>query len=133
MPKYHIWTIGCQMNKAESERLGSRLEEMGYQPVATADKADLVIVNSCVVRQSAENRASNKLNALKQLKRANHQLNIALTGCLVNSEVDHLRRCFPHVDCFFKPGDCPQWLENENKMRASLPRHPSSSTFIPGA
>ena len=69
MPQYHIWTIGCQMNKAESERLGSYLEELGYQPTATADAADLIILNSCVVRQSAENRVLNKLNALKATKK----------------------------------------------------------------
>ncbi len=131
MPQYHIWTIGCQMNKAESERLGSYLEELGYQPTATVDKADLVVVNSCVVRQSAENRAINKLNALKSLKRANQSLTLAVTGCLVNSEVDQLRHNFPYVDYFFKPGDRPQWLEKQDKLRVSLPQHPSPSTFVP--
>ena len=53
MPKYHIWTIGCQMNKAESERLGSQFEEAGYEPVSNIKQADLVVLNSCVVRQSA--------------------------------------------------------------------------------
>ncbi len=131
MPQYYIWTIGCQMNKAESERLGSYFERMGYQPTATADKADLIVVNSCVVRQSAESRAINKLNALKALKKANHRLTLAVTGCLVNSETSQLRRQFPHVDYFFKPGDYPQWLENQDNLRVSLPQHPSPSTFVP--
>ncbi len=47
MPKYHIWTIGCQMNKAESERLGNRFEELGYE-IANAAEADLIVLNSCV-------------------------------------------------------------------------------------
>ena len=111
MPKYHIWTIGCQMNKAESERLGSYLEDRGYQAAATAEEADSIVLNSCVVRQSAENRVINKLNALEELKRANPNLTLAVTGCLVNSEVDQLEKRFPHVDYFFKPGDLPQWLE----------------------
>jgi tRNA-2-methylthio-N6-dimethylallyladenosine synthase len=129
MSEYYIWTVGCQMNKAESERLGSYLEELGYQPTATADKADLILVNSCVVRQSAETRVLNKINALGSLKRDNHRLTIAVTGCLVNSEVAQLQAHFPHVDYFFKAGDSPQWLQNQDK--SSLPKNPSPSTFVP--
>ncbi len=110
MPKYHIWTIGCQMNKAESERLSSFFERLGYQPADTADKSDLIVLNSCVVRQSAENRAINKLNALKSLKRLRPDLTLAVNGCLVNSEVDQLRQSFPYVDYFFKPGDYRQCM-----------------------
>ncbi len=105
MPQYYIWTVGCQMNKAESERLGSYLEHLGYQPTPIAEEADLVVLNSCVVRQSAENRVINKLDALKSLRRSNPGLTLAVTGCLVNSDVDQLKRRFPHVDCFFEPGD----------------------------
>ena len=129
MPKYHIWTIGCQMNKAESERLGSYLEGLGYQPAEAADTADLVIVNSCVVRQSAENRVINKLGALKPVKTANPGLTLAVTGCLVNSDVDQLRHIFPHVDYFFKAGECPPWLEKAQWGQA-LPRHPAPSTYV---
>jgi len=118
------------MNKAESQRLGSYLEELGYQPAASADTADLVIVNSCVVRQSAENRVTNRLHVLKSLKGANRHLTIAVTGCLVNSEVDHLRRSFPHVDYFFKPGELPPWLETD-KRGSLLPHSPGVSTFVP--
>jgi len=123
------------MNKAESERLGSYLEELGYQATATAEEADCIVLNSCVVRQSAENRVINKLNALKALKRSNPSLTLAVTGCLVNSEVDQLKKSFPHVDYFFKPGDYPQWLEKQDMTKAKphlvLPRHPSPSTFVP--
>jgi len=130
MANYYIWTIGCQMNKAESERLGSYLEQLGYQATATAEAADLVVLNSCVVRQHAENRVINKLNALKSLKGLHPNLTLAVTGCLVNSEVDHLSKNFPHVDYFFKPGDYPQWLEKP-KSGQVLPQHPSPSTFVP--
>jgi len=130
MPQYYIWTIGCQMNKAESERLGSYLEQLGYQSTPTAEKADLVVLNSCVVRQSAENRVINKLNSLKSLKRLRPGVTLAVTGCLVNSEVDQLRKNFPYVDYFFEPGDCPQWLEKA-ELGQVLPRHPAPSTFVP--
>ncbi len=131
MAHYYIWTIGCQMNKAESERLGSFLEEAGYQPVTTADGADLIVLNSCVVRQSAENRVMGKLDALKPLKRAKPGMTIAVTGCLVNPDNDRLRQRFPHVDHFFPPGEYPDWLENEDRLADSLPRHPSPSTYVP--
>ncbi|MFB0559242.1 MAG: tRNA (N6-isopentenyl adenosine(37)-C2)-methylthiotransferase MiaB [Dehalococcoidales bacterium] len=130
MSQYYIWTIGCQMNKAESERLGSFFEQLGYQATATAEKADIIVLNSCVVRQSAENRVTNKLNALKWLKRLRPDLTLAVTGCLVNSRVDRLKEGFPHVDYFFKPGDYPQWLD-KTELGAVLPRHASHSTFVP--
>jgi len=130
MPQYYIWTIGCQMNKAESERLGSFFEQLSYQATATAEEASIIVLNSCVVRQSAENRVINKLNALKSLKKAHPSITLAVTGCLVNSEVDQLSKSFPHVDYFFKPGDYPQWLEKA-ESGTILPQHPSSSTFVP--
>jgi len=130
MPQYYIWTIGCQMNKGESERLGSYLEQLGYQATNTAEEADLVMLNSCVVRQSAENRVINKLNALRPLKKAQPDATLAVTGCLVNSDIDQLKKSFPHVDCFFKPGDYPPWLEKPESISV-LPRHPSPSTFVP--
>jgi tRNA-2-methylthio-N6-dimethylallyladenosine synthase len=127
MPNYHIWTIGCQMNKAESERLGSFFEGLGYQPTAVAGEADLIVLNSCVVRQSAENRVIGKLDALRALKKTRPSLTLAVTGCLVDSQ--ELSQRFPHVDHFFKPGDCPQWLKGQGQP--SLPQRPEVSTFVP--
>jgi len=118
------------MNKAESERLGSYLEQLGYQPTLTAENADLVVLNSCVVRQSAENRVINKLNSLKSLKRSRPDLTLAVTGCLVDSEVDQIKNIYPYVDYFFKPGDYPQWLEKA-ELAQVLPQRPSPSTFVP--
>ena len=130
MPQYYIWTIGCQMNKGESERLGSYLEQLGYQATNTTEEDDLIMLNSCVVRQSAENRVINKLNALRPLKKAQPGATLAVTGCLVNSDIDQLKKSFPHVDYFFKPGDYPPWLEKSESIPV-LPRHPSPSTFVP--
>ncbi|MFC2059690.1 MiaB/RimO family radical SAM methylthiotransferase, partial [Chloroflexota bacterium] len=129
MPQYYIWTIGCQMNKGESERLGCLFEQLGYQATATADKADIIVLNSCVVRQSAETRAINKLNALKPLKKLRPDLTLALTGCLVNSEVNQLKESFPHVDYMFKAGDYPPWL-SKTEPGLVLPWHPSPCTFV---
>ena len=130
MPQYYIWTIGCQMNKAESERLGSCFEGLGYQVTDAAESADIIVLNSCVVRQSAENRVVNKLAALESLKKVQPGKLLAVTGCLVNSEIGHLKKSFPHVDYFFKPGDYPPWVERTESTPA-LPRHPSPGTFVP--
>ena len=73
------------MNKAESERLGALLEQRGYQAAATPEKADLVILNTCVVRESAENRVINKLHILRRLKKQRPELTIAVTGCFVDA------------------------------------------------
>ena len=130
MSQYYIWTIGCQMNKAESERLGSYLEQLGYQATGTAEVADIIVLNSCVVRQSAENRVFNKLNSLKSLKKIQPDTTLAVTGCLVNSKIDQLKKSFPHVDYFFKPGDYPSWLEKPESAPV-LPRYPSPGVFVP--
>ena len=130
MPKYHIWTIGCQMNKAESERLGSYLESRGYSAVATADEAELIVLNSCVVRQSAEDRVIGKLRALKSIKQASPRITLAVTGCLVNSKIKRLKERFPHVDYFFKPGEYPTWIE-PTEPSPIIPRRPPPATFVP--
>jgi tRNA-2-methylthio-N6-dimethylallyladenosine synthase len=128
MPKYHIWTIGCQMNKAESARLASRFEELGYEATPNIDGADLAVLNSCVVRQSAEDRVVNKLHALKALKKTRPDMVLALTGCLVNADTDRLQRSYPHVDHFFRAGEYPPWLEKTDGL--SLPRHSSPAVYV---
>jgi len=135
MPRYHIWTIGCQMNKAESERLASFLEQRGYQAAVRAESADIIVLNSCVVRDRAENRVINKLHTIKSLKKLHPNVTLAVTGCLVDSNTEEMKKDFPHVDYFFKPGDFPSWL-NETEcsvfnMGQTLPRHPSTSVYVP--
>jgi tRNA-2-methylthio-N6-dimethylallyladenosine synthase len=126
--KYHIWTIGCQMNKAESERLASRFEELGYKVTDSADEADLIVLNSCVVRQSAEDRVVNKLHVLKKLRKARPDIVLALTGCLVQADTSRLQKSYPHIDHFFKAGGYPPWLEKTGTL--SLPRHPSPAVYV---
>ena len=119
------------MNKAESERLGGLFQQLGYQPTTIAEEADLIVLNSCVVRQKAENRVINKLDALKSLKKSRPELTLAVTGCLVNSDLQELRKKFPHVDHFFKPGDSPRWLGELSQPLKVLPQAPLVSTFVP--
>jgi tRNA-2-methylthio-N6-dimethylallyladenosine synthase len=91
------------MNQAESERLASFLERSGYEATARAEDADIIVLNSCVVRQSAETKVVNKIRSLRHLKELCRDKIIAVTGCLVNSETDQLKRDFPYVNYFF-PG-----------------------------
>jgi len=106
MPKYHIWTIGCQMNKADSDHVAGFLERAGFHPAPSEEEADFVLVNSCVVRDSAEQKVRNKLTSLKGLKKRRPDTTIAVTGCLVDSRMEALAGEFPWVDLFFQP---QQW------------------------
>jgi tRNA-2-methylthio-N6-dimethylallyladenosine synthase len=104
--KYHIWTEGCQMNVADSQRVASALEHLGYEPSDVAEDADVVVLNTCVVRQSAEDRAYGRLTSLRPLKDRRPDLVISLMGCLVGVKGDlGLKRAFPYVDVFAPPSD----------------------------
>jgi tRNA-2-methylthio-N6-dimethylallyladenosine synthase len=129
MPTYHIWTIGCQMNKAESERIAARFEELGYRAAESVNEADVIVLNSCVVRQSAEARVVNKLHDLKHLKKERPNTLLALTGCLVDSDIARLNKKYPYVNHFFKAGEYPPWLEKAEP--AALPAKPAPSVYVP--
>ena len=108
---YHIWTIGCQMNKADSDRLASALEQLGLTPAATAQNADVVVFNSCVVRQSAEDKVVGALGMAKSLKRQRPERIVALMGCMVGPKKDALEARFGHVDVFMQPQQYEPLLE----------------------
>lgn len=118
------------MNKAESARIASRLEQAGHATTETPDDADIIVLNSCVVRQSAEDRIVNNIRLLKRLKEYHPDKILAVTGCLVNSDTARLQKTFPYVNYFFKPGELPPWLDSAGET-ASLPTHPSPSIYIP--
>ena len=103
MNSFHIWTIGCQMNTADSERLASALEQMGLESAEDAKDADIVVLNSCVVRQSAEDKVIGNLGAVSRLKREDPDRVIALMGCMVGPKSEQLARRFPYVDVFMRP------------------------------
>jgi len=126
MPKYYIWTIGCQMNKAESQRVADYLELLGYQATLVLQKADLVLLNTCVVRQSAEGKVIGTLGYLKGIKNSKPDLAILVTGCFVDSDVKQLEKSFPHVDLFFKPGDYVGLLNWAEKQDIGVPRDRTS-------
>jgi tRNA-2-methylthio-N6-dimethylallyladenosine synthase len=133
MTSYHIWTIGCQMNQADSEGLAASLERLGYQSAPEIEKADLIVLNTCVVRQSAENRVLGKLDSLKELKRLSPDTVIALAGCMVDSKVDQLKQRFPHVDLFLKPGQFNGLLELAKAQAPKISDTITTSALSPTA
>ena len=103
MQSYHVWTVGCQMNKADSERLESALGQLGLSPEKSARDADVIVLNSCVVRASAEDRVVGMLTSLKPVKRDDPDKVLALMGCMVGPRKDALAERFPYVDVFMQP------------------------------
>lgn len=94
------------MNVADSQRISAALERLGYRFTEKAEEADVVILNTCVVRQSAENKAYGRLSSLQPLKAQNPNMVINLMGCLVGIRGDEsLRQRFPFVDVFSPPSD----------------------------
>ncbi len=103
---YYLWTIGCQMNDADSRQLASELEKLGCRHVAGAEEADIVVLNTCVVRQQAEDKIYGRLGSLKPLKARRPETIIGLMGCLVGvRDPGPLRERFPWVDVFMPPSD----------------------------
>jgi tRNA-2-methylthio-N6-dimethylallyladenosine synthase len=103
---YHIWTIGCQMNVADSQRVAAGLERLGYTPADRARDADVMVLNTCVVRQQPEDKAVGRLNQLRRIKEQHPERVLALMGCMVGvKEAAALAERFPWVDLFLPPSD----------------------------
>src|SRR5579859_3531674 len=81
--RYYVWTVGCQMNVADSERLEAALQGVGYAPADQPEQASFIVLNSCSVRASAEERIIGKLGELQRVKRARPDTRIVLWGCMV--------------------------------------------------
>lgn len=104
MPRYYVWNIGCQMNAADARRAEEGLAAMGFRPAAQIEQADVIVLNTCVVRQSAEDRVWGRLHSLKPLKQRNPTAFLALMGCAVG-DPETLAQRYPYVDAFIRPSD----------------------------
>lgn len=100
---YHIITYGCQMNVHESEKIAGTLKKMGYEPAADGKDADIVVFNTCCIRENAENHAYGNIGALKKLKKSKKDLLIAVGGCMTQQpgKAEELKKKFPFVDIVF--------------------------------
>ncbi|MCE7927799.1 MAG: tRNA (N6-isopentenyl adenosine(37)-C2)-methylthiotransferase MiaB [Dehalococcoidia bacterium] len=109
--RYYLWTAGCQMNKADSEKLAAGFGRLGLRAVDRMERADVVVLNTCSVRQHAEDRAYSKLGRVRQLKQEKPALKVVLMGCMVGLKSDDLRKRFPQVDVFARPQQFEPILE----------------------
>lgn len=104
--KFNIKTFGCQQNEADSERLAGMAAEMGYLPAESAEDADLVLINTCAVREHAELRALSITGEFKHLKEKNPNLVIGICGCMVTQEhrMNDIKKSYPYVDFLIGTG-----------------------------
>ena len=112
--KYQIRTFGCQMNVHDSERLAGQLEEAGYVPVNAGGKPDLIVFNTCAVRENADNKLYGTLGHIRPDKIANPDLQIAVGGCLAQKDRGEIVKRAPWVDVVFGThniGSLPTLLE----------------------
>ena len=127
------------MNKADSDRLCSALDQLGLTPSSSRTEADIVVLNTCVVRQNAEDKAVGTLTSLKPNKEANPEKIIALMGCMVGPKTEPLERRFPFVDVFMRPQQYEPLIDllserlgvDPEGCIGPLSAAPSVSTFIP--
>ena len=98
--KYFIVTYGCQMNVHESEKIAGILEKLGYSPADRREEADIIVFNTCAIREGAEDRVLGNVGNLKKLKKKNKNLIIAVCGCMTQKErtATNLLNTFPFID-----------------------------------
>ena len=114
---YHITTFGCQMNEHDSETIAGMLSERGYEAAAERDEADVVIFNTCSVRENADKRFFGTLGQLKKIKERNPEFTVCVCGCMMQQQhiIDSIKSKYPWVDVIFGTHNIhqfPQLLEN---------------------
>src|SRR3954451_1415005 len=96
--KFFVHTYGCQMNEHDSERIAGLLEADGLEPATSDDDADVIVLNTCCIRENADNKLYGNLGYLKSVKQARPDLQIVVSGCLAQKDRDVVRQRAPHVD-----------------------------------
>ncbi len=101
--KFIVQTFGCQMSESDGERMAGMLAEMGYAPAEQVEEADVIVFNTCCVREHAEKKILSRLGQLKQLKEKNRELVIAFGGCMAQQPhvVDKIKKSYRNVDIIF--------------------------------
>ena len=108
---YHLTTFGCQMNEHDSERMKGMLESLGYGEAPTRDQADLILFNTCSIREKADNRLVGHLGEAKRLKSQDPERVIGIGGCWSQSMKERVFEQFPFVDVAFGPGQVHKLAE----------------------
>ena len=112
LPRFHLWTLGCQMNRSDSEEMAGRLLAAGCSEAASMEDADLVVINTCAIREGAEQKVVGRQGQLARLKAARPGMRVVLTGCSVReADRDGLARRYPAVDLFLRPDEEPELVD----------------------
>jgi tRNA-2-methylthio-N6-dimethylallyladenosine synthase len=133
LPSFYVWTLGCQMNRSDSEEMAGRLLAAGCAEAPSMDAADLVVINTCAIREAAEAKVIGRQGALARLKSLNPSMRVVMTGCAVR-EMDHdrLDRRFPAVDLFLRPDQEPELVDRLGLASAQGPIGLTGATTLVG-
>lgn len=120
--KYHVWTSGCQMNVHDSEKMAGIFLESGYCEADESNNADVIVLNTCSIREKAEQKFYSELGRLRKVKKFNPDLRIAIAGCIAQQERESLFKRFPYIDFVFGPdniNNLQNWVSGNN-IRTAL-------------
>ncbi len=137
MPRYSVVTFGCQMNQHDSERIGEVLRAAGYTDTEDPHDADLIVLNTCSVREKAEQKLRSEVGRLGMLKQARPELTIAVAGCVAQQEGEKLMKRLPQIDLIIGPDNIPELpallaeLELGGMPRVRTEFDTSSPYFLP--
>src|SRR5438093_6463826 len=133
LPSFYVWTLGCQMNRSDSEEMAGHLLATGCAEAATMAAADLIVINTCAIREAAEAKVLGRQGELARLKSVNPALRIVMTGCAVR-EMDkgRLDRRFPAVDLFLRPDQEPELVDRLGLASAQGPIGLTGATTVVG-
>ena len=125
--RYHVTTFGCQMNSHDSERIKGMLESLGLGEATSKEEADLVVFNTCTIREKPDTKLSAYLGDAGARKRENPDLVIAVGGCFAEAQQERIFDLYPQVDVAFGPGSIPhlgEWVGVGGDRRRARPlRH----------
>ncbi len=122
LPSFFVWTLGCQMNKSDSEEMAGRLLAAGCAEASAMEAADLVVINTCAIREAAEAKVIGRQGQLNRLKAANPGLRVVMTGCSVREgNRDGLARRYPAIDLFLRPDEEPELIDRLGLASAQAP------------
>ena len=126
---FFVWTLGCQMNKSDSEEMAGRLLAAGCPEAASMEAADVIVINTCAIREAAEAKVIGRQGHLNRLKAANPSLRVVMTGCSVReSNRTGLARRYPAIDVFLRPDEEPELVDRLGLASAQAPVGAAAAT-----
>jgi tRNA-2-methylthio-N6-dimethylallyladenosine synthase len=133
LPRFFVWTLGCQMNRSDSEEMAGRLLAAGCAEAEALEAADLIVINTCAIREAAEQKVIGRQGQLAKLKASNPALRVVMTGCSVR-EPDRagLRKRYPAVDLFLRPDEEPELVDRLGLASAQRSIGLSGATTVVG-